>query len=316
MATKHCVLAGGSGFLGTALAAELVRNGYEVVVLTRSPRNNSERIRYMKWDGKALGAWVTALEGAEAVINLTGRSVICRYTPENKNEIVSSRVDSVRAIGDAIETCKRPPVSWVQCGSLAIYGDAGEIICDETAPAGDGFSAKTCIEWEKAFDITDAPSTRKVLLRIGFTLGRNEGALRTLARLTRYYLGGTVGNGRQYISWISMQDLNRMFQWAIERSDIEGKFNATSPGPVRNAEFMRELRRSLGRPWSPPVPIWAVRLGSAVLGIEPELALTGRRCIPRRFQEKHFEFSDCRVSETLDQLFAGQGMSPKARGKS
>lgn len=305
MVGKRCVLAGGSGFLGSALADYLVRSGYEVIVLTRSPSITSE-IRQVQWDGKTLGAWITTLDGADAIINLTGKSVICRYTPENKKEIVNSRIDSVRVLSEAIESCKRPPPAWVQCGSLAVYGDAGETICDEEAPPGEGFSANTCIRWEQAFNSQNTPETRKVLLRIGFVLGRKEGALGTLELLTRFYLGGTVGNGRQFISWLGLDDLNRMFLWAIERPDIEGVFNATSPTPVTNAEFMLDLRRVLKRPWSPPIPDWAVRLGSKLMGVEPELALTGRRCLPKRLHEKGFEFTQTNLRQTLTELFSMQ----------
>lgn len=311
VAGKRCVLAGGTGFLGTALAEHLIREDYDVIVLSRSPSSTSD-IRQIKWDGKTLGPWITALDGADAIVNLTGKSVICRYTPENQKEIVSSRLDPVKVLGEAIESCKRPPLAWVQCGSLAFYGDAGESICDEETPPGEGFSADTCIKWEHAFNSVDASGARKVFLRIGFVLGRGEGALGTLEWLTRFYLGGTVGNGRQYISWLGLDDLNRMFLWAIERPEIEGIFNATGPTPVTNAEFMLHLRYVLHRPWSPPVPVWAVNLGSKLMGIEPELALTGRRYIPKRFHEKGFEFRQTDLRETLKDAFFVQREHPIA----
>ncbi len=243
------------------------------------------------------------LDGAEAVVNFTGKSVNCRYTTENRREIVRSRVDSVNVIGEAISKCRRPPRAWVQCASLAIYGDAGDRVCDETAPPGEGFSAETCLLWERAFNSAKTPDTRKVLLRIGFALGRGEGALATLVKLVKFYLGGRVGNGRQYISWLHVRDLNQMFLWGVEREEIEGVFNATGPNPVTNGEFMKELRQALNRPWSPPVPAWAVHIGSRLMGTEAELALKGRRCIPRRFQEKGFEFSYPSLREALDNLF-------------
>ena len=303
MTTKRCVLAGGSGFLGTALADELVLKGYEVIVLTRSPTNATGKVRYVKWDGKALGEWLETIDGSEAVINFTGKSVNCRYTPENCREIRSSRVDSVKILAEAIGRCKNPPKAWVQCASLAIYGDTGERTCDENAVPGEGFSAETCLLWEQAFDSVQLPATRKVLFRIGFVLGRNEGALGTLAKLVKFYLGGTVGNGRQYISWLHQRDLNQMFLWGIERTETRGVFNAASPTPVTNAEFMRELRRVLNRPWSPTVPAWAVRLGARMMGTEAELALTGRRCVPTRFQEKGFHFMYPVLREALEDLY-------------
>ena len=309
MTTKRCVLAGGSGFLGTVLADELVLKGYEVIVLTRSPRNATGKVRDVKWDGKVLGEWLEAINGSEAVINFTGKSVNCRYTPENRQEIRSSRVDSVKVLAEAIAGCKHPPKSWVQCASLAIYGDTAERICDENAVPAEGFSAETCLLWEQAFDSVRLPATRKMLFRIGLVLGRDEGALGTLAKLAEFYLGGTVGNGRQYISWLHQKDLNQMFLWGIERTETRGVFNATSPTPVTNAQFMFELRRVLKRPWSPPVPAWAVHIGARLMGTEPELALTGRRCAPKRFQEKGFNFMYPALREALEDLFTDRPKS-------
>lgn len=302
MATGRVVLAGGSGFLGQALADDLCQNGYDVVILTRSPRRGTGPIQQVGWDGRTAGTWRECLEGAKAVVNLTGRSVNCRYTPENRREIIESRVQSVEAINRAIVACAAPPAAIVQSGSLAIYGDPGDRVCDESAPPGEGFSVDTCLLWEKAFNSLPTPHTRRVVLRIGFALGRNGGALGTLATLAKWYLGGSAGSGRQYISWLHLHDLNRMFLWGIEREDLEGVFNATAPNPVPNAEFMRTLRQTLRRPWSPPAPAWAVRIGAYVMGTEASLALTGRRCVPKRFTEKGFSFRYPDLQEALRDL--------------
>ena len=287
---KRVILAGGSGFLGRALIEYLGARDYEVVVLSRSAGGAAGRAQFVAWDGKTLDDWVKWLDGAYAVINLAGKSVNCRYTPANRQEIISSRVDSVNAISQAILQCQNPPRRWVQASSLAIYGDTGERVCDETAPFGDGFPVETCLLWEQAFNSSQLPGIRKVLLRIGFALGANGGALEPLSNLTKLLLGGSTGNGRQYISWLHLEDLNGMIQWGLEHDDIEGIFNATGPSPVTNADFMRTLRRVLNRPWSPPVPDWAVRLGSILLRTEADLALKGRRCLPQRFIDKGFEF--------------------------
>ncbi|HYY99795.1 MAG TPA: NAD-dependent epimerase/dehydratase family protein, partial [Pyrinomonadaceae bacterium] len=192
------VLAGGSGFLGRALTEEFVREGYEVVVLTRRPSKvRRPRVREVEWDGRNVCAsWARELEGAAAVVNLTGRSVDCRYTAENRREILESRVGSVEAVGRAVRASASPPRVFVQAGSLAIYGDAGGRVCDERAPAGKGFPVEVCLRWERAFDSLELPRTRKILLRIGFVLGRDGGALPKLARLARFRLGGTTGDGR------------------------------------------------------------------------------------------------------------------------
>ncbi len=296
------VLTGGSGFLGRALAEAFARAGYEPVVLTRRVSKRRSRVRQVEWDGRTVGPWARELEGAAAVVNLAGRSVDCRHTPEHRREIVESRIYSVEAVGRAIAACVEPPKVLVQAGSLAVYGDAGRRVCTEDAPAGRGFPVEVCLRWEHAFDSLELPATRKVLLRIGFVLGRDGGALPTLARLARLYLGGTVGEGHQYISWLHLRDFCRLALWCVEREEAAGVYNATGPCPVTNAEFMCELRCALKRPWSPRIPAWLVRLGAFVLRTEPALALEGRRCIPDRLVEEHFKFLYTNLESALADL--------------
>jgi uncharacterized protein (TIGR01777 family) len=302
MLKGRVVIAGGRGFLGRALTEELLRAGYEPVVLTRKVCQGRSRVRQVAWDGRTVGEWARELEGAEAVVNLTGRSVSCRYTPKHRREIVESRVRPVEAIGRAIRECAAPPRVIVQATSLAIYGDAGRRICDESAPVGEGFSVDVCLRWEHAFDSLELPATRKVLLRTGFALGRDGGALDVLRRLAKFYLGGTIGEGHQYVSWLHVRDWGRLVVWCIEHADAEGVFNATGPCPVTNAEFMCEMRCALRRPWSPRVPAWLVRLGAFLLRTEPELALTGRRCLPERLIEKNFKFMYTNLESALADL--------------
>lgn len=296
------VLAGGSGFLGTALSRELLRDSWEVVNLTRSPREDADGVRDERWDGRTVGDWATYVDGAASVVNLAGRSVDCRYTARNRAEIVNSRVDSVRAIAAAIRKCSVPPAVWIQAGSLAIYGDAGDRICDENAPRGQGFTVEVCENWERAFDAEDVGATRKVMLRIGFVLGRGGGALAKLAGLARWGLGGTTGSGRQWISWLHVHDLNRIMSWAMERESVSGIYNVTGPTPVRNREFMRELRRALGVWFGPPAPALAVRIGSFFMRTEASLALTGRRCSPSRLIEEGFDFQHIDLRQTMQDL--------------
>lgn len=297
------VLAGGSGFLGGVLADELTRAGYEVLVLTRRPGAARGRVWQARWDGRTVGAWARLLEGAEAVVNLTGRSVNCRYTRQHRREIVASRTGSVAALGRAIEGCAAPPKVFVQVASLAIYGDAGRRVCGEDAAAGRGFSAETCLAWERAFDRLELPTTRKVLLRTGFVLGRGGGALGTLARLARLHLGGTVGDGRQYVSWLHEKDFARLVLWCLARERAAGVYNATGPAPVTNAEFMCELRCALRRPWAPRTPAPLVRLGAFLLRTEAELALHGRRAIPDRLVEEGFKFMYTNLEAALADIF-------------
>jgi uncharacterized protein (TIGR01777 family) len=303
MNKKRVVLAGSSGFLGRALATESLKRDYEVVVLTRTPHKREDGVREAEWDGEHIGEWIRFLDGAEAVVNLAGRSVNCRHTPENLDALASSRVNSIRTLAAAFGHVKLPPRVWVQAGAAGFYGNTRDIICDEASPAGNDGLAGVCVQWERAFNSVSAPKTRRVLLRIGIVLGRDGGALSVLGKLAKWFLGGAAGSGRQYVSWIHLADVNRMFIAAIERGDLAGTFNATAPNPVTNAEFMRELRRALHRPWSPPAPEWAVRLGSWLMQTDPSLALAGCRCAPKRFLESGFPFQFPELCAALQNIY-------------
>ena len=300
------VLAGGSGFIGQSLSPFLVSKDYEVIVLTRAKSDRHGAVRHAHWDGKTLGDWIEFVNGALAVVNLTGRSINCRQTPENRREIVDSRIDSVRVLGEAIGRCPQPPRAFVQVAGVGIYGDKGERICDETTAPGNDFVTEVCEKWEAAFAKVEAPAMRKVLLRLGVVLGPNGGFLELLGKLTRWFLGGQVGNGRQYISWIHISDLSRLVLASIEREEVGGVFNATSPNPVTNAEFMRELRRALHRPWSPPVPEFAARIGAWLMGTEASLDLVSQRCMPKRFLENGFTFEFPELQTALANIYPNQ----------
>ena len=302
MKNGKIIIAGGNGFLGLSLARFLAAKDYEVVILCRRPLSDEAPARGVIWDGRTLGAWATELEGAKAVVNLTGKNVNCRYTVANLREINDSRVDSVRVVGEAIRACTMPPAAWVQAGSLAIYGDAGDRVCDENAPSGEGIPVDTCLRWERAFAAEETPGTRKVMFRISFVLGSGGGALRMLVGLTRAFLGGAIGNGRQFISWIHEEDMNRLWLRAIEDASTSGIYNATSPGAVTNADFMCTLRKVLRRPWSPPTPAFLVPVGCWFLRTEPVLALTGRCGVPSRLKDDGFEFLHSDLGRALESL--------------
>jgi uncharacterized protein (TIGR01777 family) len=296
------ILAGGSGFVGQSLTPRLLAGDYEVVVLTRGASSETGDIRHVQWDGKTIGPWARVVDGAQAIVNLTGRSINCRHTPENRRQIVESRVDSVRVLGQSIARSSQPPKAFVQAAGVGIYGDTGNRWCDESSPHGADFVADVCKHWEEAFNSLPTPGTRKVLLRLGVALGPNGGFLTVLSKLTRWFLGGRVGNGRQFISWIHITDLVRMLVSGIEQAEMTGVFNATAPNPVTNAEFMRELRRALHRPWSPPVPEFAVRLGASLMGTEPSLALMSQRATPKHFLETGFEFDFAELRAALTNI--------------
>jgi uncharacterized protein (TIGR01777 family) len=304
------VIAGGSGFIGGHLSERLITAGYEVVILSRSA-NSAGAVRSVEWDGKTLGPWATEIDGASAVINLTGKSINCRHTNNNRREILRSRVDSVRALGQAISRAQTPPSVFVQTSAVGIYGDAGSKICAESSPHGIDYVAQVCDQWEGAFESFDAPALRKVILRLGVVLGADGGFLQVLAKITRLFLGGQAGDGRQFISWVHMKDLCHMFLAAIEYPEVSGIYNACAPDPVTNQDFMHELRAILNRPWSPPVPAFAVRIGSWLMGSEGKLALMGQRALPDHFLKQDFPFECPTLRPALEDL-----LSPEANQRS
>ena len=297
------VIAGGSGFLGKALAGALVEEDYEVIVLTRNPEGYKGAGTAVRWDGKTVEeSWVRHLEGAHALVNLTGKSVECRQTAKNRDEILRSRVEPLDTLGNALRLVYRPPAVWVQAASLAIYGDAGDRLCEESAFVPAAYPSDVCVAWEEALGRAIRPEMRWAVLRIGFVLGRSGGALPTLARIARFGFGGHIGSGKQWISWIHLDDMMRLFLEAIRNPSIHGICNATGLQPVTNAEFMGTLRKSLGVPFGLPTPAWLVRAAAPVLHTDPDLALSGRRGLPCRIHGLGFRFRFHELEDALADL--------------
>jgi uncharacterized protein len=300
---RRIVIAGGTGFIGRALASYLNSADCEVVVLTRGASESRGVIRRVRWDGKTLDGWIAELDGAAAVVNLAGSSINCRFTAPNRRKILDSRVDSTRALVNAIARTVTPPRALVQASGIGYYGSSGARVVDENARPGSDFMADVCRQWEDALHATAPPATRKVILRIGIVLGRGGGALAVLERLTKAYLAGAAGNGGQFVSWIHLDDLIRVIVAALERDDLSGVYNATAPNPVTNAELMRELRRALHRPWSPPVPAPLVHLGGWLMGTEGQLALQSIRVFPQRLLDAGFTFRYPHLRDALRDLY-------------
>lgn len=302
------VIAGGSGFLGQSLARHLSASGCRVVVLSRRPPVRDPVGEHAPWDARTLGDWVRRLDGVDALVNLTGRSVDCVKTPDHCDEILRSRVESTAVLGRALQHVKAVPRVWVQMATAHRYGDPPEAVCDEDSAFGHGLAPFVAAAWESAFERAVPRGVRPVILRTSFVLGRDGGALRQLARLARLGLGGTVGHGRQGISWIHVHDMNRLFSRAMADAGMSGAYIATAPQPVSNAEFMRELRRAVGMPLGLPSAAWMVRLGARfVLRTDPDLALYGRYCVSRRLREEGFEFAYPDLPSALRELY-GQGV--------
>lgn len=298
------VIAGGTGFLGRNLADYLTAGGYSVVVLGRHEPGPVTGVTFEAWDARTLGTWAQHLEGAAALVNLAGRSVDCIKTPDHCDEILRSRVESTRVLGEALSRLDKSPAVWVQMATAHIYGDPPTAICDEQSAIGYGLAPAIGKAWEDAFRSVKPPGSRGVALRTSFVLGRSGGALSRLGRLAKLGLGGTIGHGRQGISWLHEQDMNRLFLHAIENPDVSGIYNATAPSPVSNREFMRELRRAVGMPIGLPAPAFGVRLAAPLfMRTDPELALYGRYVIPKRLNDEGFTFEYPEIKAAFTQLY-------------
>ncbi|HYW54228.1 MAG TPA: TIGR01777 family oxidoreductase [Dongiaceae bacterium] len=294
------VLVGGTGQVGTILARHYHAAGDDVVVLSRSPKKAPWRT--VAWDAKTLGPWTSELEHAAVVIGLAGRSVNCRYNAANRNAIMASRVDSTHAIGQAIAWSKSPPRTWLQMSTATIYAHRYDAPNDEAtgiiggnepgAPPAWNFSIEVARAWERAVDEAATPQTRKVKLRSSVVLSPDRGGIfDTLLTLTRRGLGGTAGNGKQYVSWIHEADFVRAIEWIAAHDSLTDVVNVASPNPLPNADFMRDLRRASRTRIGLPTPKLLIAVGALFMRTEPELVLKSRRVIPAKLLDSDFEFT-------------------------
>lgn len=293
------VIPGGTGQVGTMLARAFVADGHEVVVLSREPKPAPWRV--VRWDAETVGDWATELAGADAVINMAGRSVNCRYTAENRRLIMDSRVRSTRAVGQAIAASVNPPRVWLQASTATIYAHRFDAPNDEAtgivggsepgAPDTWKFSIGVAMAWENAANAVETPRTRKVLLRSAVTFSPDRGGIfDVLLGLVRRGLGGTNADGRQYVSWVHDRDFIRAVNWLIARDDLAGPVNIAAPNPLPNAEFMRVLRQAWGTRIGLPATRWMLAVGAVLMRTETELILKSRRVVPGRLLQSGFTF--------------------------
>ncbi len=293
------VLAGGSGHLGTLFASSHHAAGDEVVVLSRTPHAAPWRV--VAWDAATLGPWAAELEGAGAVVNFAGRSVNCRYTPANRAAIVRSRVDSTCVLGAALAHAAAPPKLWLQMSTATIYAHRYDAANDERTGILGGtepgvpetwrFSIDVATQWEAALDAAAVGNVRTVKLRAAIVMAPGAGGpFEILLRLVRLGLGGSSGNGRQYVSWVHGADFVRALDFIIADQSLAGPVNIAAPNPLPNAAFMRELRAAWGTPIGLPSPAPLLEIGARLIGTETELVLKSRRVIPTRLIESGFTF--------------------------
>jgi uncharacterized protein len=316
MKNKKIVIAGGTGFIGQAIAAYFGKENHIVIIgrqAVNSHHNNAAGdlllpadgfdITYRRWDGEhAEKHWTSELEGADVVINLAGKSVNCRYNEKNKKAILDSRVNATKAIGSAIRHCTVPPRLWINAASATIYRHATDRPQDEyTGETGNDFSVQVCKIWEQTLNEQRTPFTRKVALRMAITLGQG-GVMMPYFNLLKFGLGGRQGSGRQMYSWVHAEDVCRLIEWLHTKPELEGVFNCAAPYPVTNDFFMQTLRAVTGHRFGFPAYRWMLTIGAWLIGTEKELLLKSRWVVPTRLTKAGFVFKYEKLEPALKEI--------------
>ncbi|SNR16760.1 TIGR01777 family oxidoreductase [Tenacibaculum jejuense] len=284
------VIAGGAGYLGKLLT-EYYRKKKEnqIYILTRTQQLNVENVNYLQWDGKTKGYWTNFLENTDLLINLTGKSVNCRYTAKNKAEIYSSRLESTKVLCEVIQELKFPPKVFIQSSSATIYRHSKDkLMTEDEGEIGIDFSMDVCKKWEQVFNAFELPKTKKIITRTSIVIGNKGGAFPIMKRMTKLGLGGKQGDGKQFISWISEQDYINAINFLITQKS--GVYNLCVPNPIENEVFQKELRQKLKVPLGLPSPKWMLKLGAKFIGTETELLLKSRNVYPKKLLDLGFQF--------------------------
>ncbi|MEO8535459.1 MAG: TIGR01777 family oxidoreductase [Flavobacterium sp.] len=296
------IIAAGTGFLGQSIVNHFKNKFEEIVILTRGNNKTIDGVKYVNWNARTFSGWEKELENAAVLINLTGKSVDCRYTQQNKKEILLSRIESTKVLNKAVLNCTNPPKHWLNSSTSTIYRFSLDKQMDETdGEIGNDFSMNIAQSWEKAFFKTETPNTLKTALRTSIVLGKNGGALIPLQTLAKFGFGGKQGKGNQFISWIHEEDFNRAIDFIIKK-EITGVVNIVSPKPIENKNFMSLLRKAVGRSFGIPINETLLKFGSAIIRTEPELVLKSRNVIPRRLNENGFQFEYDTLEKALKNL--------------
>lgn len=296
---KTVVIAGANGFIGGKLI-ERLSNSYEIITLTRRPLKHALISDSLIWDGKNQGDWSEKLNGVFAVINLSGKSVDCRFTDSNKKAILDSRVHSTRAISEAIRTLKNPPSVWLNASGVSIYKETWNDPQDEESiDIADDFLATVTQKWEEAC-LNETTEVRKVVMRTAVVLDSKLGSFPLIRRLANMYLGGKQGNGKQYFSWIHIEDYCSIVESVLLKdASINGPVNMTAPEAITNSDFMKSVRNSLGKKVGLPAPEFLLKIGGWILGTEPSLVLKSSCVNPKVLLDKKFQFAYPTVSLAL-----------------
>lgn len=292
------VIAGGTGFIGLYFEEKFKNLGYEVIIISRQSQ-------HLSWTNQE--SIVKALEDAEMLINLAGKSVNCRYNEKNKKEILHSRTETTRILGQALLACKNPPSLWINSSTATIYRHAEDRpMTEANGEIGTGFSVEIAKAWEESLFAFDLPQTRKVALRLAIVLGKDGGVMEPYRNLVRFGLGGVQGSGNQMFSWIHEEDVFRIILFLQENKQLDGVFNCSAPQPITNREFMTQLRKSLDRKMGLPSPKWMLEMGAVFMQTETELILKSRYVVPERLEKEGFHFTFGTIEKTLQHILQSQ----------
>ncbi|HQE33311.1 MAG TPA: TIGR01777 family oxidoreductase [Flavobacterium alvei] len=296
------IIAAGTGFLGQSLLDHFKDKFDKIVILTRGKNRTEGSIKYVNWNAKTLTGWETELENATVLVNLAGKSVDCRYTKENKKEILLSRIQSTKILNQAVLKCLNPPKHWLNSSTSTIYRFSLDKEMDEVnGEIGNDFSMNVAQSWEKAFFKTETPKTLKTALRTSIVLGKKGGAFIPLKALAKLGFGGKQGKGNQFISWIHEKDFARAVDFIIEK-EMTGVVNVVSPKPILNFNFMKKLRKAVGFPFGIPINTFLLKIGSFFIRTEAELVLKSRNVIPKRLLENGFQFKFGNIDTAFQNL--------------
>jgi uncharacterized protein (TIGR01777 family) len=296
MTEKKIVLAGGTGFVGKYLREQYEKLGYKVIIISR--QKNS-----VTWqDTKGI---IAAIDNAEMLINLAGKSVDCRYNEKNKEEILKSRTETTKALGEAILQCSNPPALWINSSTATIYRHAEDRpMTESNGEIGSGFSVHVATSWEKAFFDFQLPKTRQVALRMAIVLGKDGGVMIPFTNLVRFGLGGKQGNGSQMFSWIHIEDLFDIIKHIHSHKDLTGVFNCSAPHPINNKTFMKALRKEMNVPFGLPSPKLLLAVGAVLIRTETELILKSRWVLPERLQATGYAFKYPTIESALHNIIS------------
>jgi hypothetical protein len=307
--SENIIIAGATGFIGRRLTSRLAENGYSIIVLSRNPEKYQKyfngNVQFLKWDGLNLDHWPPRLKEVKAVINLAGENIGAGlWTRKRKQKLLSSRLRTTHALVAAIQKLPVKPAKFIQMSAIGYYGNSGEVLLDESSPAGKGFLAELTNQWETAASDISKPGIKLVILRTGLVLGKGGGMITRLTPPFRFFLGGHFGKGDQWMSWIHLEDVVRIFQFILENNPAAAIYNVTSPEALPARDFFKTLGRELHRPSWLHFPELPLKL---ILGeMARETILSSQRVYPANLLKTGFEFKYPRLAPALQEVFSNQ----------